>query len=164
MTTWAAWQGISSRDTLISEVRGGKLTVELYNNALQGVVTAADLTIAADLSIFPCPPNMMYNSVTRVCCPSQSVTMVSDQTTAAKARWDADGCTVTSCNKGYHLYKGKCLTCMELNPMLSEPRFLPTDAEWIEGQLDCSQWRCLTGFVPSISGYSCVSMALLIQT
>ena len=150
------------RDRLHEEITIGRLTASLYNNGLQGTVITSPIGIGADMSIFPCPESRTYNPITRVCCP-QSV--ISDEyNTALKARWDQDGCTVTGCNKGYHLYEGKCLTCSEKNKLLKEPRFLPSDAEWIEGGSDCTQWRCIAGFVPSISGYSCVNFQLLKYT
>jgi hypothetical protein len=73
----------------------------------------------------------------------------------------------SSCHSGVQLHMNHILLMSQ--PSMLMPidhvqmcgRYLPKDAEWVEGGADCGTWKCKEGFVPSISGYSCISLALL---
>ena len=103
--------------------------------------------------VWACKIGFALNHATGRCCAKQYYQDPSGIDTS-RYFWHEDGCKY-SCVDSFR--GADCLSCSEFN----KDKFKPDNAIWDDSSPDCTTWKCRTGYIRSVTGFSCQSLKQL---
>jgi hypothetical protein len=114
------------------------------------VVMDGDPLLGPSSEVWVCKVGFTRNHATGRCCASSHFR---DPVGIDKSRyfWHDDGCSY-SCVDSFR--GADCLSCSEFN----KDKFKPDNSIWDDNSPGCTTWKCRTGYIRSVTGFSCNSL------